>query len=111
MESASSSISTAVVRLMHEHTGRGPTNSRTRITPEVIVVLLRDCLNPSELRLINEGQHAVVWQLRRAFQAEMREAMIAIVEAATDQGVEAFLTDVSLDPDITVDIFVMQRSD
>lgn len=108
MESVSSSISTAVVRLMHEHTGRGPTNSRTRITPEVIVVLLRDCLSPSELRLVAEGQRAAVWHLRRAFQAEMRQDSIAIVEAATGREVDVFLTDVSLDPDVTIEVFVMR---
>lgn len=106
--SASSSITTAVVRLMHEHTGRGPTKARTIIHPDVIIVTLRDVLGPSERRLVDHGQPVIVLDTRRAYQNQMRAGLIEIVERVmSPRTVEVLLSDTSTESDITVEVFVM----
>jgi uncharacterized protein YbcI len=45
-------ISTAVVRVFSEHTGRGPTEARTTIDGETVVVILRDSMTKAERSLV-----------------------------------------------------------
>ena len=109
--SMSSAISNAVVGLLHDYTGRGPTHARTTIGPDTIVVTLRDSLTKAERTLASRGQALEVLAMRRAFQNTMRDDMIAAVEALTGRSVEAFLSDNLHDPDVAVEIFLMHRSD
>ena len=105
--SLSAAISNAVVRLLHDYTGRGPTHARTTIGPDTIVVTLRDSLTKAERTLAARGQALEVLAMRRAFQNTMREDMIAAIESLTGRKVEAFLSDNLHDPDVAVEIFLM----
>lgn len=109
--SMAAAISNAVVGLLHDYTGRGPTHARTTIGPDTIVVTLRDSLTKAERTLARHGQALEVLAMRRAFQNTMRDDMIAAVEALTGRSVEAFLSDNLHDPDVAVEIFLMHRSD
>lgn len=109
--SMSAAISNAVVGLLHNYTGRGPTHARTTIGADTIVVTLRDSLTKAERTLAAHGQATEVLAMRRAFQNTMRDDMIAAVEALTGRSVEAFLSDNLHDPDVAVEIFLMHRSD
>jgi uncharacterized protein YbcI len=104
----SAQISNAVVRVMSEHTGRGPTHARTDITPDVIVVTLRENLNPHERRLVDHGESTTVLAMRRAYQHEMRDDMVASVEKITGRQVEVLMADSATIPDIAVQVFVMR---
>jgi len=68
----SSAISNAVVGLLHDYTGRGPTHARTTIGPDTIVVVLRDSLTKAERSLAEHGRSLQVLAMRRAFQGTMR---------------------------------------
>jgi uncharacterized protein YbcI len=109
--SLSAAISNAVVGLLHEYTGRGPTHARTTIGPETIVVTLRDCLTKAERTLAERGQQLEVLAMRRAFQHTMRAELVAAVEALTGRTVEAFLSDNLHQPDVAVEIFLMHPGD
>ncbi len=107
--SLSAAISNAVVGLLHDYTGRGPTHARTTIGPDTIVVTLRDCLTKAERTLAEHGQAVEVLAMRRAFQNTMRTELIAAVERLTSRRVEAFLSDNLHDPDVAVEVFLMSR--
>jgi uncharacterized protein YbcI len=109
--SLSAAISNAVVGLLHDYTGRGPTHARTTIGPDTIVVTLRDCLTKAERTLAEHGQAVEVLAMRRAFQNTMRTELVAAVELLTGRHVEAFLSDNLHDPDVAVEIFLMSRAD
>ena len=109
--SLSAAISNAVVGLLHDYTGRGPTHARTTIGPDTIVVTLRDSLTKAERTLAQSGQELEVLAMRRAFQNTMRDDLIAAVERLTGRTVEAFLSDNLHDPDVAVEIFLMHRTD
>ena len=109
--SLSAAISNAVVGLLHDYTGRGPTRARTTIGPDTIVVTLRDSLTKAERTLAQRGQSLEVLAMRRAFQNTMREDMVAAVESLTGRSVEAFLSDNLHDPDVAVEIFLMHPSE
>lgn len=103
-----SAISAAVVALWRDYTGRGPTKARTTIDQDVIVVTLRDSLTKAERTLAERGQAAEVLAMRRAFQEMMRDDMIAAVQRLTGRTVEAFLSSNLHDPDVAIEVFLMQ---
>lgn len=109
--SLSAAISNAVVGLVHDFTGRGPTHARTTIGPDTIVVTLRDSLTKAERTLAGRGQALEVLAMRRAFQATMRDDLIAAVERLTGRQVEAFLSDNLHEPDVAVEVFLMHKGD
>jgi len=108
--SLSAAISNAVVGLLRDYTGRGPTHARTTIGSETIVVTLRDSLTKAERTLASHGQALEVLAMRRAFQNTMRDDLVAAVERLTGRRVEAFLSDNLSEPDVAVEIFLMKRA-
>jgi uncharacterized protein YbcI len=101
------SISRAVVRIVHEYTGRGPTKARTSIRGDIVVVTLQETLLKAEQTLIRDGKDRAVVEMRRTFQQTMREDLAAAVETLTERKVIAFMSDSHLDPDYSVELFVL----
>ncbi len=94
----SAAISNAVVRSLHDYTGRGPTHARTTIGPDTIVVTLRDSLTKAERTLAQSGQEVEVLAMRRAFQNTMRDDMIAAVENSPGVVSRRFSATTSMNP-------------
>jgi uncharacterized protein YbcI len=100
-------ISNAMVQLLHEYTGRGPTRARTTIGDDVIVCVLADTLTKSERKLVDAGEGDLVLEQRATFQRLMREEAIAAIENASGRGVTAFMSNNHIDPDLAVETFVL----
>ncbi len=105
--SISAAISSAVVQLMREYTGRGPTKARTIIDEDLITVVLQDTLTMGERSLVRDGETDLVLTSRKAFQRTMSTQLIAAVERLSGRSVYAFLSDNHIDPDIAVETFVL----
>jgi uncharacterized protein YbcI len=101
-------ISAAVVRILHEYTGRGPTKARTDINRESVMVMLADTLTKSERVLVESGKHDLVLQTRQQFQQLMRDDLVAAVEGLTERRVSAFMSENHIDPDLAVEVFVLE---
>jgi uncharacterized protein YbcI len=102
-------ISTEVVHVFAEHTGRGPTRARTTLDTDMVVVVLQDGLTKAERVLVQAGRDAEVLQLRRTFQETMRHDLVGVVERLTERKVEAFMSANHIAPDTAVEIFLMDR--
>jgi uncharacterized protein YbcI len=105
--SMSAAISNAVVRLLSEYTGRGPTKARTYIDEDLITVVLQDTLTKGERSLLRDGEIALVLANRKAFQNSMAADMIAAVEQLSGRSTTAFLSANHIEPDIAVESFVL----
>jgi uncharacterized protein YbcI len=105
--SMSAAISNAVVRLLSEYTGRGPTKARTYIDEDLITVVLQDTLTKGERSLLRDGEVALVLANRKAFQNSMAADMIAAVEQLSGRSTTAFLSANHIAPDIAVESFVL----
>ena len=103
----SAAISTAVVHVFSQYTGRGPTKARTTIDGELVVVILRDGMTKGERALVIGGREDEVLQLRRAFQDNMRQALVAVIERLTERHVEAFMSANHTNPDAGAEIFLL----
>jgi uncharacterized protein YbcI len=104
----SAAISNAVVGLLHDYTGRGPTRARTHIATDLITVVLEDTLTKGERSLVADGKSELVLGTRYAYQQTMRTDLVAVVEARSGRQVRAFLSDNHLEPDIAVECFVLE---
>ena len=106
--SPSAKISTATVQLVRRYTGRGPTRARTQISDDVVTVLLSDTLTPGERTLVANGRSERVLELRSEFQMAMRDDLVAVVEGQLDRKVMAFMSQNHIDPDLAVEVFVLE---
>jgi len=110
-EGPSAMISTSAVRLLHEYTGRGPTKAKTVINEDLVTILLADTLTKGERTLVENGRSDQVIELRHEYQLVMREDLVAIVERQLDRKVIAFMSQNHIDPDLAVEVFVLEPGD
>jgi uncharacterized protein YbcI len=100
-------ISNAIVGLMREYTGRGPTKARTTLRENLVVVLLEQTLTKGEQVLVAKGRHENVLALRREYQEAIREEASAKVAEITGRKVIAMMSANHLDPDLAAELFVL----
>jgi uncharacterized protein YbcI len=100
-------ISDTVVRVLREHTGRGPTQAKTTINGDLVVCVLHDTLTVGERTLVASGQSELVLSVRHRYQQAMRPALSAAIESHTGRTVIAFMSDNHIDPDMAVEAFVL----
>jgi uncharacterized protein YbcI len=106
--SLGAAISSHVVRLFAEYTGRGPTRARTIIGENVVVCVTQNSMTKAERRLVQEGESDLVVLIRRKFQAVMRDDLVAAVEAVTGRTVLSFMSDHEAGRDYAAEVFVLE---
>ena len=100
-------ISRAVVGLLRDYTGRGPTSARTTIRENVVLVLLEQTLTKGEQSLVNKGRTDKVIEIRHEFQEAMREESSDKIAELTGRRVLAMLSANHVNPDIGAEIFIL----
>ena len=106
----STAISNGIGALHREHYGRGADRIRTRIHNDSVATTLEDCFTTVERKMVTEGAFLQVRQTRIMFQDWMGPHFIEIVEETTGRRVKAFFSQVSHDPDIALEYFLLDGS-
>ena len=106
--SPSAEISRSAVKLLREYTGRGPTKARTTINTDSVMIVLGDILTKGERKLAENGKAERVLDVRHDYQMVMREELVAMVERTLDRKVIAFMSDNHLNPDLAVEVFILE---
>jgi uncharacterized protein YbcI len=101
-------ISTTVVRTLARTTGRGPTKARTTLGDNGVFVVLQDSLTTGEQSLTAAGEGRAVLDLRRRWQSVMETDLRASIEELTGRKVIGFMSDNHIDPDLAVEVFVLE---
>jgi uncharacterized protein YbcI len=101
-------ISTAVVGVLHDYTGRGAPRAWTMYEDDLVVVLLEGTMTTAESALAESGEREYVVALRRKVQQTMRDDLEGAVEDVTGRRVIAFLSDSHIDPDVSAETFVLE---
>jgi len=108
---ALAAISNGVVRLMRDATGKGPTKCKTHWAgSDTLVVVLGGGYLEAEKTLYAAGRAEDVRQSRQAIQAVLENPMRALVEETVGRRVIAFMSTQHQDPDLQVEIFVLEPS-
>jgi uncharacterized protein YbcI len=102
-------ISNAVVGLVREHVGRGPTKARTIHSGKLVLCVLEDTMTKGERTLASGGQEDFVLRMRHALQTVMQSDLTAAVEELTDRKVVAFMSTNHIEPDLAAELFVLDE--
>jgi uncharacterized protein YbcI len=109
--SVAGTISNGVVQLFREYTGRGPTRARTVISRDAVMVVMSDTLTKAEHQLVAHGYEERVLRMRDDVQRIMRPELVKLVETKLERSVVAFMSSNHVDPDMAVEVFVLQPGD
>ena len=101
-------ISNTVVRALARTTGRGPTKAKTTLGDNGVFVVLQDSLTRGERVLTDAGHTDAVLDLRRRWQSVMKADISHEIEALTGRKVIGFMSDNHIDPDLAVEVFVLE---
>jgi uncharacterized protein YbcI len=101
-------ISNTVVKALARTTGRGPTQAKTTLGDNGVFVVLQDSLTVGEQTLTDAGQGQAVLDLRRRWQAVMEADVSREIEALTGREVVGFMSDNHIDPDLAVEVFILE---
>ena len=83
--------------------------AKTYVLDDLIVCVLRNSRTPIEQTMIDAGEPTRVLEVRRDFQRVMGLRYKEMIETLTGRKVVAFLSQTHVDPDITMEIFFVDR--
>jgi uncharacterized protein YbcI len=101
-------ISNTVVRALARTTGRGPTKAKTTLGDNGVFVVLQDGMTRGEQTLADAGEGEAVLDLRRRWQRVMMDQISREIEQLTGRKVIGFMSDNHIDPDLAVEVFVLE---
>lgn len=104
-------ISDGLVALLKEYYGRGPDKTKTYVSDDLVVCLLRGGFTRVEQTLLEGGHGDDVIRQRMVFQDVMRDRFEQVVEDATGRRVVGFMSGNQQDPDMICEVFVLARND
>jgi uncharacterized protein YbcI len=105
-----SAISNAIVGLHREYYGRGASRAKTVMGADYVICFMEDVYTPVERTLIEAGRFAAVQETRHAFQETMADRFSRAVEEIVGRKVIGFLSQVHVDPDLSVETFILEPS-
>jgi uncharacterized protein YbcI len=101
-------VTREVVRIHTAAIGRGPRKSYSFHNGDTLVTVLLEVLTRAEQNLIAFGEEDAVLTMRRLAQRAMAAEMKAAVARLTGRRVLAFMSDNHLDPDMAVQVFILE---
>jgi uncharacterized protein YbcI len=75
---------------------------------DTVVAILRGGFTTVERTLLDTGQVESVYQMRRSFQLAMEDEFRRVIEEATGRTVVAYMSSINVDPDLAMEVFVLE---
>ena len=94
--------------LYKQHFGKGPTRCQTYLEPNLVIVVLGEGYTASERTLFEAGRWYEVRNARQIWQDSMQELFVTTIENLTGRKVAAFLSANRQDPDLAVELFLLE---
>jgi uncharacterized protein YbcI len=103
-------VTNGVVQLFRQYYGRGPTKAKSFLLDGYIVVcVLEDTMTTVEQTLARNGNTDMVRQVRLTFQGVMADEFKSVVEKAMGRRVAAYHSQLTMDPDMGFEFFVLEQ--
>jgi uncharacterized protein YbcI len=102
-------VSKVVVGILSECYGRGPTKAKSYGVDNYILTVLEDFLTEAESTLLGRGRSDLVRDMRVGFQEAIAERFRREVGEAIRREVVAYHSQVTFDPPIAFEIFVLAQ--
>ena len=103
-------VTKGMISLHRRFYGKGPTKAKTYAVNDTVICVLEGGFTTVEQTLIKERDVEAVLQVRRSFQRAMEGQFTEVVENALGRKVIAYMSQIHADPDIAVELFVLEPS-
>lgn len=103
-------VTREVIRVLNESHGRGPEKAYSFYNGNVLTTVMEGVLTPAERRLASNGESDAVLNMRSLYQKSMEPELRKCIEEITGCKVLAFMSDNHLEPDMAVEVFVLDKS-
>jgi uncharacterized protein YbcI len=100
-------LTSALVGIHTRYLGRGPRSASTFYHGNVLVTVMQEVLTHAEKSLTRDEQIDAVKRVRLLFQETMEPDFRAVVERLTGRNVVAFISGNHIDPDLAVEVFIL----
>jgi uncharacterized protein YbcI len=101
-------VTNGIVQLFRDYYGRGPTKAKSYMLDDrIIVCVLEDTMTTVEKTLTECGHGHKVRDVRLTFQEAMADKFKQVVATATGRKVIAYNSQLTLDPDLGFEFFVL----
>jgi len=102
-------VTNGIVGLFREYYGRGPTKAKSYLLDDAYVVcVLHHTITTVEQTLVKTGQGRLVREVRLTFQEALADSFRGVVEEATGRRVATYHSQLTLDPDIGIEFFLLE---
>lgn len=101
-------VSNGIVGIFSECYGRGPTKAKSYQVDNYVVTVLEDILTTVEETLVERGEYQLVRAVRLTFQEAEGERFKAAVREAMGRDVVIHQSQITFDPPMGVEIFVLE---
>ena len=105
-EALLSRLSNEMVRAQKQFFGKGPTQAKSYLVDDLLIIVMRGGLTTAEKTMLEFGQPDLVRQFRQLFENEMTERLTGMVEELTGRKVLTYQSQVMFEPDVVVEMFV-----
>jgi uncharacterized protein YbcI len=103
-------VTNGIVSLFREYYGRGPNKAKSYILDDRIVIcVLEETMTKVEQTLVQNGHGAKVRDVRLTFQEAMADEFKRTVAEAVGRDVIAYHSQLTLEPDIGFEFFVLDQ--
>ncbi len=104
-------VSNAIVAIFAECYGRGPTKAKSYLFDNYLITVLEDLLTTVEHTLVENGKEGLVREVRLTFQEAVANRFRDAVTEVTGRQVRAYHSQVTFDPPMGFEIFVLEPLD
>jgi uncharacterized protein YbcI len=102
-------VTNGIVRLFRTYYGRGPTQAKSYLLDDrYLVCVLHETMTTVEQTLAATGHGQMVREVRLTFQEAMASEFFGVVEEATGRRVATYHSQLTLDPDVGFEFFVLE---
>jgi uncharacterized protein YbcI len=101
-------VSNAVVQVLSEGYGRGPTKAKTYVFDNYCFVVMHDIFTTVERTLIDRGKEDLVRTARLTFQEALEDKFVGAVEQNLGRGVRSYHSQVIIDPPTGIEFFILE---
>jgi uncharacterized protein YbcI len=101
-------VTREVVRIHTAAIGRGPRKSYSFHSSDTLITIMLGVLTRAEQNLVSYDEGEAVLAMRRLSQRAMAEELKDAVAQLTGRKVLAFMSDNHLDPDMAVQVFILE---
>jgi uncharacterized protein YbcI len=104
-------VTNGIVQLFRTYYGRGPDKAKSFLLDGYIVVcVLENTMTTVEQTLVKNGNGDMVRQVRLTFQEAMADEFKGVVEEAMGRTVATYHSQLTLEPDMGFEFFVLEPS-